>query len=105
LAPLLVRLDTTAVDGNVQSEESTAVTVLAGTVGGDIQPDDGGSVEIDGVFVDGNVQVYDNTGGVVIQNAEIGGNLQCQGNVPAPTGGNNVVHGSAEDQCAGLAVP
>jgi hypothetical protein len=33
----------------------------------------------------------------------IDGNLQCQGNAPAPTGGGNVVSGNAEDQCASLA--
>src|SRR5690606_16869708 len=100
-----VQLVTTAVNGNVQSEECSDVTMPTGTVAGDIKPGDRGSVDIDGVFVDGNVQVYDNTGGVAILNNEIGGNLQCEGNVPAPTGGNNVVHGSAEDQCEGLAVP
>ena len=33
----------------------------------------------------------------------IDGNLQCKENAPPPTGGGNLVHGNAEDQCAMLA--
>jgi hypothetical protein len=32
----------------------------------------------------------------------VAGNLQCKENVPAPRGGNNVVQGNKEDQCAAL---
>lgn len=32
----------------------------------------------------------------------IDGNLQCKENVPPPTGGDNIVQGSKEDQCATL---
>jgi hypothetical protein len=37
-----------------------------------------------------------------VQSNFIDGNLQCKENVPAPTGGANVVQGNKEDQCARL---
>lgn len=49
------------------------------------------------------MQAYDNAGGVTISDNVIDGNLQCEGNAPAPTGGGNVVRGNAEGQCSGLA--
>src|SRR5690606_9877464 len=49
-----------------------------------------------------DVQAFSNTGGVVIADNSIDGNLQCKSNVPAPAGGNNVVQGNKEDQCADL---
>lgn len=52
--------------------------------------------------VDGDVQAFDNTGGVDISRNRIGGNLQCKENFPAPTGGDNTVDGNMEDQCANL---
>jgi hypothetical protein len=39
---------------------------------------------------------------VAIRRNVIDGNLQCKENHPAPTGGNNIVQGNKEDQCAGL---
>ena len=76
------------IDGNVQYEESS-VTMLALR----------GSVE-------GDVQAFKNTGGVIIGDNTIEGNLQCKENNPAPTpgifglGGSNTVDGNKEDQCA-----
>jgi hypothetical protein len=42
------------------------------------------------------------TGGVSITANTIDGNLQCKENNPAPTGGDNIVKGIMEDQCANL---
>jgi hypothetical protein len=46
--------------------------------------------------------VFQNPGGVSITSNRVNGNLQCKENVPAPTGGGNIVQGNKEDQCAGL---
>jgi hypothetical protein len=48
------------------------------------------------------VQAFQNDGGVLVRGNVIDGNLQCKGNRPAPTGGNNKVEGSKEDQCSSL---
>jgi hypothetical protein len=68
--------------GNVQAEEHRAVTLVYSRVGGSVQLKQGGSA-------------------VVSRNA-ITGDLQCKSNVPAPTGGGNIVGGNKEDQCARL---
>ncbi len=48
-----------------------------------------------------NLQAFQNTGGVVLQNNRIAENLQCKENNPPPTGGGNQA-GDKEDQCAAL---
>lgn len=53
--------------------------------------------------VTGDIQLFENRGGIVVSRNRVDGNLQCQENAPAPTGGGNVVRGNAEDQCAVLA--
>ena len=55
-------------------------------------------------FQDGDVQVFQHRGGpgIDVSANTIGGNLQCQSNRPAPTGGGNVVDGSKEGQCRAL---
>ena len=111
------------VNGNVQAEGAALVQVLAkSTVGGSIQVVQGGSAWVDSskVTMDilydsntgplaatrngvgGNIQVFQNTGGVEISDNFVDGNLQCTANEPAPTGGGNVVQGNKENQCAGL---
>lgn len=109
--------------GNVQAENAALVEVLSGsTVGGSIQIKQGGGARIDSVRIDsdlqfddnhknliankntigGNLQAFQNTGGLSITLNTIDGNLQCKENRPPPTGGNNIVNGSKEDQCANL---
>ena len=39
---------------------------------------------------------------MLIEGNVIDGNLQCKENRPAPTGGNNRVGGTKEDQCSSL---
>jgi hypothetical protein len=111
------------VDGNVQAEGSASVWVRGGSfvggsvqivqglealiadtvVGGDILFDDQssrvGAVRND---VGGNIQAFQNTGGVLLRDNFVDGNLQCTGNQPAPVGGGNDVQGSKENQCAAL---
>jgi len=114
------------VGGSVQADNVGQITVHPGTyVGGSVQIKSSGSASVTGVDVDsdilfdansqaltadnnivgGNVQVFQNLGGVAITNNTIDGNLQCKSNVPAPTGWANVVQGSMEDQCANFGVP
>jgi hypothetical protein len=109
--------------GNVQAENAARVDVLSGSrVGGSIQIKQGGSARITGVvigqdlqfdantralsaasnYIVGNLQAFQNRGGLSITRNRIDGNLQCKENVPAPTGGGNVVQGNKEDQCSGL---
>jgi hypothetical protein len=108
--------------GNVQTEGAKAVNVSNSSVGGSIQIVQGGAAKIDKVHitgdilfdsnkrtlsatsnqVGGNVQAFQNTGGVTISFNTIDGNLQCKENRPAPKGKGNIVHGSKEDQCARL---
>jgi hypothetical protein len=109
--------------GNVQAENAKVVNVTAkSVVGGSVQIKQSGSAKISKVkitgdilfddnanylqatynTVGGNIQVFQNTGGVKIANNTVDGNLQCKENTPKPTGGNNIVHGNKEDQCAKL---
>lgn len=109
--------------GNVQAEDAKKVVVRAGSrVGGSVQvvqggigrvvgtnvqgdilyDDQGGKVAAVRSTVGGNVQAFQNTGGVEIRGNRIDGNLQCKENRPAPVGGNNIVDGNKEDQCAKL---
>ena len=109
--------------GNVQGENASLVVVAAGSrIGGSVQVVQGGAARVtrsrvagDIQFdeqnrelkvlrtdVEGSVQVMQNTGGVEITGNTIDGNLQCKENKPAPTGGDNVVGGNKEDQCARL---
>jgi hypothetical protein len=50
--------------------------------------------------IGGNLQAFQNTGGLSITGNIIDGNLQCKENDPPPAGSGNTVEGSMEDQCA-----
>ena len=109
--------------GNVQGEGAAIVNVLGGSrIGGSVQIVQGGAATVadsringDILYdtqrrlvralrniVGGNVQAFQNSGGVQILRNRIGGNLQCKANRPAPTGGFNIVGGNKEDQCRRL---
>lgn len=115
---------TVHVDGNVQAEYAARVNVYPGSfVGGSIQIVHSGAADIQGVHIigdlylddnrmflnaaynniGGNLQAFQNSGGVSIISNTIDGNLQCKQNFPPPTGGGNIVMGNMEDQCAGFA--
>ena len=112
--------------GNVQSENANQVEVVSGSaVGGNIQIKQGGGAHIASVrikgdlqfeenrgslnannnTIGGNLQAFKNMGGLSITENTIDANLQCKENWPAPTGGDNIVKGNKEDQCAHLNYP
>jgi hypothetical protein len=94
---------TSRVGGSIQVVQGKRAKVANSKVNGDILYDDqGGRVSALRNSVGGNVQVFQNTGGTRIAGNVIDGNLQCKENHPAPTGGNNRVQGSKEDQCENL---
>jgi len=87
----------TGVDGPGQSE------VLDSMIGGTLDiSDNSATFELKRNFVNSDLKANVNVGGVAIRFNDIGGNLQCQGNSPPPTGGDNVVDGNKEDQCENL---
>ena len=90
------------VKGNVQAEGAKFVGIAASTVGGSIQIVQGGGSTADRNVVGGDVQYFENRGTIKITRNRIDGNLQCKANVPAPSGGGNIVQGNKEDQCARL---
>jgi hypothetical protein len=118
-----LQADDITVIGNVQAEGAANVVVRSSRVGGSVQVKQGGAADTSGSqvtgdiqydqqtgalravdnVVGGSVQVVANSGGIVIATNTIDGNLQCKENAPPPTGGGNLVHGNAEDQCATLA--
>ena len=98
----------TGINGDVQIKNSAGTTLVSQIQDAQI----GGTALIDdnqvphnlyGNNVGGDVQVFQNDGVVRIRDNTIDGNLQCKANNPNPIdGGGNVVHGNAEDQCAGF---
>lgn len=83
LAGGLGRVLTTQVNGDVQYESNRARMVARSNT------------------ILANLQVVQNTGGVVLTDNRISQNMQCKENVPPPTGGGNTA-GDKEDQCAAL---
>ncbi|MFN0318117.1 MAG: hypothetical protein ACKVQA_24075 [Burkholderiales bacterium] len=111
-----------SVNGNVQAEGARSVSVLGGSsVGGSVQIVQGGAAVLDWARINGdvlldsnngplsatrlaiggNLQAFENSGGVKISNNVMKGNLQCKANTPAPTGGGNRAQ-QKEDQCERL---
>lgn len=93
------------VGGSIQVKQGQAASVAQTTVTGDIQLDaNRGAQRVEDNRVDGNIQIVGNRtpSATVVRINRVGGNLQCKENVPAPTGGGNVVQGSKEDQCRRL---
>ena len=105
-----VNLEDVTVGGNIQLSEGTLVDIINGTVSGNVQltgngegsTDGGNGVSVVDTFVEGDLQVSQNTGDVYISTNMVTGNLQCEGNDPAPTGEDNEVTGSKEGQCSEL---
>jgi hypothetical protein len=118
-----LRATTIDVIGNVQAENAANVVVTDSRVGGSVQVKQGGGASVTDSSVtgdvqydqniqpleasrnrvNGNVQVVGNHARASIFNNTIDANLQCKENEPPPIGGGNLVHGNAEDQCAGFA--
>jgi hypothetical protein len=97
------------VGGNVQIQHCTGESgILQLHLGGNFQcHDNTADCFADSDLVGGNVQVNNNVSPGVpsdISDNSILGNLQCQGNSPAPTdsSGANTVEGNKQGQCAGF---
>lgn len=126
---LLVRSESTllaidvSVEGSIRSEGHRSVAVLTSFVGSTVVATEGAAVDVrgnlvdagiyvqgneGGVIIDGNSVIEDivvrsNTGGVTITGNGIDGSLICEDNDPPPTGGGNaVLSGTKEGQCADL---
>lgn len=94
---------TSVVGGSVQIKQGGAATIANSKVNADIQFESNrAKLRALSNIVGGNVQAFQNRGGVEIRNNRIDGNLQCKENSPAPTGSGNVVQGDKEDQCRRL---
>lgn len=90
------------VGGSVQIVQGHSATLNKVRVSGDILLDSNkGPLKATANVVGGNLQVFQNEGGVLLRNNRIDGNLQCKANAPAPRGSGNVAT-SKEDQCANL---
>ena len=89
--------------GSVQIVQSGAALVAAARINGDLFFDSNDRfLAAIGNRIGGNLQAFQNSGGLAVIHNTIDGNLQCKANNPAPFGGENVVHGNKEDQCANL---
>jgi hypothetical protein len=87
----------------IGSVQGGAARIVGNRITGDILFDEQGRLLVaNRNRIGGNLQAFQNDGGVRINNNRIDGNLQCKENVPAPTGGGNQVGGNKEDQCEGL---
>ncbi len=112
--------------GGIQSQGSRDVIVRNSTLGNSVsvvKSEPGGTVELSGSSITGDVQLEDNRGAVTINSNEISGSvqanknvggleitdnridngLQCQDNNPPPTGSDNTAK-QAQGQCQFLIV-
>jgi hypothetical protein len=96
-------LESSRVGGSVQVVQGGGANVLDSIIDSDILYDSNNTyLRASRNTIGGNLQAFQNTGGVEIRRNVIDGNLQCKTNNPAPIGGNNVVGGVKEDQCRRL---
>ncbi|MEJ7838538.1 MAG: hypothetical protein WKF81_06960 [Thermomicrobiales bacterium] len=92
-----------AINGFVQIDAGRGFVVKGATIGGSLQVvSNSGSSQLTSNYVKGDVRVFSYSIGITVTSNRVDGNLQCNGNFPAPTGSRNVVHGSEEDQCRRL---
>jgi hypothetical protein len=102
-ARLVVVREASRVGGSVQIVQGGAARILGSRINGDILFDDQSrALTANRNVIGGNLQAFQNTGGVEIRRNRIDGNLQCKENRPAPVGGGNIVQGTKEDQCRRL---
>ena len=89
--------------GAIQLRRGGPVEIAETGVGGDVRAiENRGASSLDANTVGDDVEVSEHRGSIAITGNEGEGNLQCRRNVPAPTGGGNVVGGNREGQCRGL---
>ncbi len=111
------------ISGSIQGEGANKIDINSGTrTGNNVLLRRGEEVAIDGATITGDLQLEANTGavsvasntiignlqaksnrdsGITISANQIGNNLQCQDNNPAPTGGDNTAK-QKEGQCENL---
>jgi hypothetical protein len=90
------------VDGDLQVTKAASARISGLFINGDLQlSENTGALFASRAQVRGNVQVVKNRGGVELLNNTIAQTLQCVENTPAPTGSGNVA-GDKEDQCRAL---
>lgn len=93
----------TRVDGSVQLKQGGRATLVGISINGDLQYESNrGPLAAQSNRVGGNIQLSSNGGGISLLDNSARGNLQCQGNNPAPQGSGNTA-ASIEDQCAAMA--
>jgi hypothetical protein len=91
-----------SIGAGVQIKQGGSADVGGAVIRGDLQIDAmSGPVSASGNQLVGNLQVMSNRGGVALIANRLGGALQCKDNLPAPTGSANVAS-IKEDQCLGL---
>ncbi len=88
--------------GPIAGEPADALRMSGTYINGDVQVQSNISTVIlsDNTIV-GSVQASKNTGGIDITSNSIGNGLQCQDNIPAPTGGDNIAK-QKQGQCINL---
>ncbi len=111
-SPNTITLDDSTLDNGVsiQNAETTPgkpggrISLTDNRISGDIQVS-GNRVPVwleDNPSITGSIQAQSNVAGIDISRNTIGNGLQCQDNLPAPTGGGNKAK-QAQGQCATLA--
>lgn len=86
----------------MQVIQGAGARVIDRRINGDILFEDSAPNAARRNIVGGDLQAFQDTGGVAIYDDRIDGNLQCKENRPRPVGGGNIVEGNKEDQCRGL---
>ena len=97
-----VDIRNTTIDGNIDLSEMVGdgIRIADNSIDGDIKLDNNRSfLEIERNYVDDNVEVRRNLGGVFIGQNIIDGDLKCDKNDPAPVLDRNSVAGKLEKQC------
>ncbi len=90
------------IKGSVQVDRGQAVTLVGTSIDGSVQLNAGlGLLWLQNLHVNGSIQLFDNRGGATLNDNVMSGNLQCTGNLPAPTGAGNQAS-SKEGQCRTL---
>ncbi len=94
----------TRTGNNVLLRRGVEVSIDGATITGDLQLEaNTGPVRVESNTIIGNLQAKSNKdgGSIIISSNQIGNNLQCQDNNPAPTGGGNTAK-QKEGQCENL---
>lgn len=100
--PGVVQLSGGSVGGSVQAQRAAAATLAGTRIGGSVQFEAAtGLLWLQNLVVTGDIQLFGNRGGAVLNDNSAGGNLQCKENMPAPSGSGNRAS-SKEDQCSAL---